>query len=358
MITALIMAGGEGTRFWPLSRKDNPKQFLKLNDDQQTMLQQTVERISELVASEKIFIATNASYEKAIKEQLTEIPEENIIIEPLKRNTAPSIGLASIVIEDKYPGSNMIVLPADHLIQDQAKFIDILKKGIMTAAAGPNLVTIGIEPTHPETGYGYIHFGEEVHNINGDRVYKVADFREKPDLETAKEFLESGSYLWNSGMFIWNLQTILNSIEEHLPQLYQSLQKIKEALNSENEKEVTAAEFAEMESVSIDYGIMEKAADIFVIPGSFGWDDLGSWPALERIKKVDGEGNVVIGKHYGIDTKNSIIHSTDKVITTIGLDSIVIVSTDDAVLICDKKRAQEVKRIREILAEEGLDNYL
>jgi mannose-1-phosphate guanylyltransferase len=358
MITALIMAGGEGTRFWPLSRKDNPKQFLKLNDEQKTMLQQTVERIAQLVPYEQIFIATNDSYQQAIKDQLAEVPEDNIIIEPLKRNTAPSIGLSSVIIEEKYPGSTMLVLPADHLIKDQNNFLDILKKAIMTAATGKNLVTIGIEPTHPETGYGYIHFGDKLHTIDGDSVFKVENFTEKPDLDTAAEFLKDGSYLWNSGMFIWNLNSILANIEEHLPKLHLSLEKIREALNTEQQAEIIKEEFEKMESISIDYGIMEKADDIFVIPGSFGWDDLGSWPALERIKKVDEQGNVVVGKHYGIDTKNSIIHSTDKVITTIGLDNIVIVNTDDAVLICDKKRAQEVKRIREILSEEGLDDYL
>jgi len=358
MITALIMAGGEGTRFWPLSRKDNPKQFLKLNDEQKTMLQQTVERINVLVPYEQIFIATNANYAKAIKEQLLEIPEKNIIIEPFKRNTAPSIALSSVIIEDKYPGSTMLVLPADHLIKDQASFIDTLEKGIMTSAAGTNLVTIGIEPTHPETGYGYIHFGDKLHTIDGDNIYEVRNFTEKPDLEKAKEFLDEGTYLWNSGMFIWNLNSILKSIEEHLPEMHNSLERIREALNSEVEKEVINNEFEKMESISIDYGIMEKADNIFVIPGSFGWDDLGSWPALERIKKVDKSGNVVVGKHYGIDTTNSIIHSPDKVITTIGLDNVVIVNTEDAVLICDKERAQEVKRIRNILEDEGLEDHL
>jgi mannose-1-phosphate guanylyltransferase len=352
------MAGGEGTRFWPLSRKDNPKQFLKLNDNQKTMLQETVERINELVPLEQVFIATNEAYQKAIKKQLDGIPEENIIVEPMKRNTAACIGLSSVVIEDKYPGSTMIVLPADHLIKDQKRFVDILRKSIMTAATGNNLVTIGIEPTHPETGYGYIHFGDKLHTIDGDQVFEVRNFTEKPDLSTAKEFLEEGTYLWNSGMFIWQLSSILSNIETHLPEMYESLERIKSALGTDLAQKVIRDEFEKMQSVSIDYGIMEKADDIFVIPGSFGWDDLGSWPALERVKKVDADGNVVIGKHYGIDTTNSIIHSPHKVVTTIGLDDVVIVDTEDAILICDKKRAQEVKEIRNILADEGLENCL
>jgi len=358
MITALIMAGGEGTRFWPLSRKDHPKQFLKLNDNQKTMLQETVERINELVPLEQVFIATNEAYQKAIKKQLDGIPEENIIVEPMKRNTAACIGLSSVVIEDKYPGSTMIVLPADHLIKDQKRFVDILRKSIMTAATGKNLVTIGIEPTHPETGYGYIHFGDQLHTIDGDQVFEVRNFTEKPDLSTAKEFLEEGTYLWNSGMFIWQLSSILANIETHLPEMYESLERIKDALGTDLSQKVIKDEFEKMQSVSIDYGIMEKADDIFVIPGSFGWDDLGSWPALERVKKVDADGNVVIGKHYGIDTTNSIIHSPNKVVTTIGLDDVVIVDTEDAILICDKKRAQEVKEIRNILEAEGLEDCL
>jgi len=358
MITALIMAGGEGTRFWPLSRKDHPKQFLKLNDDQKTMLQETVERINELVPLEQVFIATNEDYQKAIKKQLDGIPEKNIIVEPIKRNTAACIGLSSVVIEDKFPGSTMIVLPADHLIKDEIKFVNILSKAVMTAAIGKNLVILGIKPTRPETGYGYIHYGNHLHTIDGNQVFEVQNFTEKPDLDTAKEFLEAGNYLWNSGMFIWQLDSILYNINKHLPKMHGSLLKIKNALGTDLEKEVIKNEFEQMESVSIDYGIMEKADDIFVIPSSFGWDDLGSWPALERVKKMDNNGNIVVGKHYGIDTTNSIIYSPDKVVTTIGLNDVVIVNTEDAILICDKKRAQEVKDIRYILKEEGLEDRL
>jgi mannose-1-phosphate guanylyltransferase len=322
------------------------------------MLQETVERIKELVPIEQIFIATNEAYQEAIKNQLDGIPSENIVVEPMKRNTAACIGLSSVVIENKYPGSTMIVLPADHLIKDENKFVDILSKAVMTAATGKNLVTLGIKPNHPETGYGYIHYGNHLHTIDGDQVFEVQNFTEKPDLDTAKEFLEAGNYLWNSGMFIWQLSSILSNIERHLPEIYESLERIKNALGTDLAQKVIKDEFEKMQSVSIDYGIMEKADDIFVIPGSFGWDDLGSWPALERVKKVDSNGNVVIGKHYGIDTTNSIIHSPNKVVTTIGLDDVVIVDTEDAILICDKKRAQEVKEIRNILADDGLEDCL
>lgn len=358
MITALIMAGGQGTRFWPLSRANRPKQFLKLTDDQKTMLQKTVERIKGLVPPEQVFIATNENYRKAIEDQLPEVPAENLIIEPYKRDTAPSIGLSAIYINRKFPGSTMIVLPADHLIKDEERFVELLRKAIMVAAAGENLVTMGIKPTHPETGYGYIHFGQVYHRIDDDRVYRVKAFTEKPDLDTARSFLEDGNYLWNSGMFVWNINTILKEIENHMPHLSESLAKIEKALDTDLEEKVIRDEFKKIEGISIDYGIMEKAENIFVLPGDFGWDDLGSWPALERVKKMDKDGNVILGKHYGIDTRNSIIHSPDKVVTTIGLENIVIVNTEDAILICDKNRAQEVKEIRQILQDNGMEDCL
>ncbi|ADQ14109.1 mannose-1-phosphate guanylyltransferase [Halanaerobium hydrogeniformans] len=358
MINALIMAGGEGTRFWPLSRKNKPKQFLKLSDEQCNMLQKTVHRIKSFVGLENIYISTNQLYAPAIKEQLSHLPAENIIIEPLKKGTAPSIALSTAVISKKNPGSTIIVLPSDHLIQDSEAFIEIIKKAVMTASIGKNLVTIGIEPTHPETGYGYIQYGKEIHNIDGKSVFKVEKFREKPDLAKAREYLEAGNYLWNSGIFVWNIKTILASFKKYLPEIYQSMLKIKKALGSENETEIIRTEFEKMPEITVEYGIMEKIENIYVIPGSFGWDDLGSWPALARIKKSDQEGNIVVGKHYGIDTTNSIIYSQDKVITTIGLDNLVIVDTDDAILICDKDRAQDVKKIRDILAAAGLEAYI
>lgn len=358
MITALIMAGGEGTRFWPLSRSHRPKQFLKLTDDQQTMLQATVERISELVPLEQVFIATNKAYQRPIEKQLKGIPAENIIVEPVKRDTAACIGLSALIIDRKYPGSTMIVLPADHLIEEKDNFLNILKKAVMVAATGCNLVTLGINPTHPETGYGYIHYGELTHRIDGDEVYQVEAFTEKPDIIKARKFLEEGTYLWNSGMFVWQVRSILDNIELYMPELSASLGRIGQALGTDLAEKVICDEFEDLIGISIDYGIMEKADNIFVIPGSFGWDDLGSWPALERVKKLDDNGNVIVGKHYGIDTLDSIIHSPDKVVTTIGVKNIVIVDTEDAILICDKNRAQEVKEIRQILEDNGMEECL
>lgn len=358
MISALIMAGGEGSRFWPLSRKKMPKQFLKLSDEQCNMLQKTVQRIKPLVDLDNIYISTNSHYAEQIKEQVSQLDEANIIVEPLKKGTAPSIALSAAVISKRNPGSTIIVLPSDHLVKDNESFIRVMKRAVMTASIGKNIVTIGIKPSHPETGYGYIEYGAKAHTIDGCPVYKVENFKEKPDLNTAEKYLVAGNYLWNSGMFVLNIKTLFASFKKHLPEIYQAILKIKAALGSEDQAELIKAEFEKMPEITVEYGIMEKADNIYLIPADFGWDDLGSWPALGRIKKEDEKGNIVIGKHYGIDTTNSIIYSPDKLITTIDLDNLVIVDTNDAVLICNKDRAQDVKKIRDLLSNAGLEEHL
>ncbi|AGB42262.1 mannose-1-phosphate guanylyltransferase [Halobacteroides halobius DSM 5150] len=358
MITPLIMAGGVGSRFWPLSRKDRPKQFLNLVDEDRSMIQATVDRISKLTAHENIFIATNDRYAHKMKEQLPEIPMDNIAVEPMRKNTAACIGLASLYIERKDPEAVMMVLPSDHLIKDEANFLEVMESAVEVANRGDNLVTLGIRPNHPETGYGYIDYASKYDEIDGNEVFEVNAFTEKPDKETAKKFVDDGTYLWNSGMFVWKVSTIRKMFKEHMPQLHKGLQKMKEALGTPKEREVVTEEFAKLDSISIDYGIMEKAENIYVIPGSFGWDDIGSWPALERVEKRDKNGNVIKGEHIGIDTENTIVHGNGKIVTTVGLDDVVIVDTEDAILVCDKKRAQEVKEIRNLLADNGLEKCL
>lgn len=358
MKTVLIMAGGAGTRFWPLSRKDNPKQFLKLTSDEKTMLQCTVDRVKEMVDINQIFIATNNLYVDKIANQLPKLPRENIIVEPCKRNTAPCIGLASLYINNKYPDSTMVVLPSDHVIEDNDSFIDILDSAINYAEKGQNIITLGIKPNKPETGYGYIHLGNKIENIKGNNIFKVNKFTEKPDYQTAARFYEDGDYYWNSGMFVWKTKTILNKIETHLPDIYESLQKIADAIGASNEEEVINKEFSCMNGISIDYGVLEKEKDIFVIPANFGWNDVGSWPALSEINKKDKFDNTINSEHVGIDTTDSIIYSEDKLVTSIGVDNLIIVNTKDAILVCNKNNAQDVKKLREILKDKGLDQYL
>lgn len=358
MITPLIMAGGVGSRFWPLSRKDRPKQFLNLVDKDRSMIQATVDRISKLTAHDNIFIATSQEYVEKMKEHLPEIPAENLTVEPMRRNTAACIGLAALYIERKDPDGVMVVLPSDHLIIDEERFLDTVHSAVKVAEEGDNLVTIGIEPSHPETGYGYINYQNKYDEVNGHEVFEVKAFTEKPNREQAERFLEAGTYLWNSGMFVWKVSTIRKMFELHMPQLHQGLEIMKDGIGTAQEVEILKDQFEKLADISIDYGIMEKAEDIYVIPGSFGWDDIGSWPALERVEKRDKHGNVIRGHHIGIDTKNTIVHGNGKIITTVGLDDIVIVDTEDAILICDKKRAQEVKEIRNLLKSKGLEECL
>ena len=355
-VVAVIMAGGKGERFWPRSRRNMPKQFLSLTDDGKTMIQHTVERIRPLVDIEDVFIVTNKDYEDLVKDQLTGLPQENILLEPTARNTAPCVGLAATYIRKKYEDAIMLVLPSDHLIKFNGIFINTLKDAIQAAHEGQNMVTIGITPNYPETGYGYINFGEEKEGANN--VYKVERFVEKPNLQVAKEYLDSGKYLWNSGMFVWKASTILNQFENYLPEMYQGLLRIEESIGTSQEEEVLSKEFNDFKSESIDYGIMEKANAIYTIPGGFGWDDVGSWLALERFNRSNEDGNVVSGNVISIDTKNAIVQGSDKLIATIGVENLIIVDTEDAMLICAKDSTQDVKKVIENLKICNRNEYL
>lgn len=353
--TALIMAGGRGERFWPKSRKNLPKQFLSLTGDGRTMIQLTVERILPLVDMQDIYIATNRSYKALVREQLPELPEENILCEPVAKNTAPCIGLGAVHIAKKYEDAVMFVLPSDHLIKYNTMYLDTLRRASEVAEAGDNLVTLGIMPSYPETGYGYIKF---LPNARRGVAFEVDRFVEKPDLETAKQYLATEQYLWNSGMFIWRVSTILRSIEKYLPDTYAGLRRIGDAIGAPDEKEVLEKEFSAFKSESIDYGIMEKADHIYTLPGSFGWDDVGSWNAVERIQPANEFGNVVHGNAVTVDTKRCIIQGDKKLIATVGLEDIIIVDTDDALLVCEKGDASEIKKVLENLKICNRTEYL
>ncbi|MCI9124553.1 MAG: NTP transferase domain-containing protein [Eubacterium sp.] len=353
--TALIMAGGRGERFWPKSRKSLPKQFLSLTEDGKTMIQLTIERIRPLVRMEDIFISTNRVYRELVLEQLPEILPENILCEPVGRNTAPCIGLAAVHMAKRYDDALMIVLPSDHLIKYNQMFLNVLKEGCGIAQKAANLVTIGITPDYPETGYGYIKYRPEESDGN---AYAVERFVEKPDVETAKEYLETEEYLWNSGMFVWKVSTIMDNIRTALPDLYEGLVKIGETLGTEKQEMVLEKVFPEFESVSIDYGIMEKAQNIFILPGVFGWDDVGSWLAVDRIRKSNESGNVVSGNIITIHSKNNIIQGGKKLIAAVGLEGLIIVDTEDATLICEKGSAPDIKMVLENLKICNREEYL
>lgn len=354
-ITALIMAGGRGERFWPRSRKNMPKQFLSLTDDGKTMIQLTVDRIRPLVELEDIYIVTNADYKPLVQTQISGIPEENILCEPVGKNTAPCIGLGAVHISKKYDDAVMMVLPSDHLIKYNGMFVNALKQAVEIAEKGENLVTIGITPDYPETGYGYIKFNSEV---TESHAFAVERFVEKPTLEVAKEYLASEEYLWNSGMFLWKVSTILKNMQQYIPNTYTGLISIQNAINTSDFDSVLEKEFSAFESESIDYAIMEKTSNIYILPGTFGWDDVGSWLAVDRIKRSNEFGNVVSGNIITISTKNCIIEGSSKLIATVGLEDLIIVDTEDATLICEKNSAGDIKKVLENLKICNRDEYI
>lgn len=353
--TALIMAGGKGERFWPKSRQSLPKQFLSLTNDGKTMIQLTVERILPLVSLEDIYIATNTNYKHLVLEQLPGIPAENVLCEPVGRNTAPCIGLGAVHIQRKYEDAIMIVLPSDHLIKYNNIFTETLANACDVAEINANLVTIGITPNYPETGYGYIKADK---NKQLKKTYSVERFVEKPDFNLAKTYVESGDYYWNSGMFIWKLSSILENMKNFMSDTYNGLLKIQAAIKTPEEENVLKNIFPEFVSDSIDYGIMEKASGIYLIPGNFGWDDVGSWLAVERVKGTDDAQNTLTGNVIALNTSHCTIEGKKRLIAALGLKDLIIVDTDDALLIADKNSAGDIKKILAVLRDTDRENYL
>lgn len=338
---AVILAGGAGTRLWPRSRKGSPKQLLDLVSGR-TMLQSTYDRILPLVPPQNVLVVTGGSYLSLVREQLPDLPEKNIIVEPAGRGSAPAIGLAAIHLVRSHPKEVMICLPADHVITQEDKFRRVLQAAAKVADEG-YLVTLGIQPRGPETGYGYIQVDEYLESISGHEVYKVKRFTEKPARGTAEAFLHSGDYFWNSGIFIWRVDTILGEIERLMPKLHHQLLEIREALGSAEEPEVLERVWESVESKTVDYGIMEKAIKAAVLPTSVGWSDVGSWASLIELLPADAQGNVVVGDHLGLDTKGTLVVSPQRLVATIGVEDLVIVDTEDALLICSRDRTEDVK---------------
>jgi mannose-1-phosphate guanylyltransferase len=354
---AVIMAGGRGTRFWPKSREKLPKHLQDILG-KRTLIQETVDRIGPLIPVKNILIVTGANHSDVIKQQLPNLPEENIIVEPVGRNTAPCIGLAAMHIKKKNPEGVMFVLPSDHYIGDEEAFRRTIAIAGEMAQRGNHLLTIGIKPTDPETGYGYMEQGEAAAAIRGEEIFQVKSFREKPDIEQAKTFLENGGFLWNSGMFVWKVSTILNKIEKLLPDLYKSLKEIEDALGTDSEKNIISKAYKEITPISIDNGIMESSGKTLLVRGDFGWSDIGSWSALWEMWDKDENGNAVKGRFVGIDSSNSLIYSPDKLVALVGVEDLVVVETADSILVCKKKASQDVKKLVEMLEEKNMKEYL
>lgn len=353
----LIMAGGKGERFWPMSRVDMPKQFLPLTDSPLTMIQLTVKRIQPLVNVEDIYIVTNEKYKQLMYEQLPYIKKENILFEPCGKNTAPCIGLATAVIEKRYKDANVIVLASDHIVKNETIYLNNLELALKYSNLG-HIVTLGIIPEHIETGYGYIKLSNKV--SESDIIYKVEKFVEKPDYDTAKDYCNSGNYLWNSGMFIWKNSVMIDSFKKYMPELYKSVEKIYKSVDSENYNSVVFEEYNRIQSESIDYGIMEKSDNIYVIPGNFGWDDVGSWLSVERLKNIDNNNNILNGNIVSYDSKNNIVinNSKKKLMSLVGIENMVLINTEDVILIMNKDSSQDIKKMLQQLKGTENEMYL
>lgn len=349
----VIMAGGGGTRFWPLSRQTTPKQLLNLSG-KDLMVNEAIDRLSKTADKNDIFIVTNKTQvAKMLEATNGRIQKNHILSEPSARNTAVCIGYAALEIIKKYGDGIMVITPSDAYIKNESEFTRILGIAVKAAEEKDALVTVGITPTFAATGYGYIKFQK-----SGESVLKVLEFKEKPDEATAKKYVDSGEYAWNSGMFIWKASTILKNFERFLPDIYADLQKIGDAMNTADELKVIDEVYPKITSISIDYGIMEKADNVYVVPGEFGWNDVGSFDMLGVLHDADENGNIKIGDQINVDTKNCITYSSGRLVATIGLENVVVIETGDAILVCDKNKVQDVKKVVEQLKAAGRTELL
>lgn len=348
MLCALIMAGGKGTRFWPLSTEEKPKQFLNLIGNK-TMIQMTINRIKPIIPIERIFVCTGKKYIDLVKSQLPELPDRNIIVEPEGRNTTPCIALSAFVIKRYYKNAKMVVLPSDHLIRNEEGFRNIiLEANIFLKENNNAIITLGMEPDRPETGYGYIKYDNKKIQDVKNQVIKVEKFVEKPNKELAKKYLSFGNYLWNGGMFLWTVENILNEIGKYSPNTYEALYKIEE-VKEENLQDLINDEYKNTEEISIDYSVLEKSNEVYVIPSDFGWDDIGSWEAIERYKEKDNIGNVLIGQSKTINGKNNLLVSSNNKVLVEGLSNIYVIENDGKIIIGQKSNVANINELKSLI---------
>lgn len=353
---AVIMAGGAGTRLWPMSRKNLPKQLQKLVSEK-TLIQETFDRIAKALPAARIFVSTNTDCVGEIKNQLPDIPAENYIIEPEARNTAPAIGYIATFIGKRDPKAIVATIASDHSVQNEVEFVSALNTGYDAIEKNPEyLGTVGLKPTRPDTGLGYIKMGDQMPD-HGTKIYKVEKFVEKPDLATAKKYLKSWGYLWNASYFIWRADTLLSWYEKHLPETAKALERIGEAIGTEQFNDVLKIEFAKTDKEPIDTAIVEKLDKVLVVPADLGWSDIGNWSALFDIM---GNGETVIsrGEHIDHDSENILVYGDQKLVATVGLKDIIVVDTGDVILVANRHRAQEVKELIDGLKTQGKEKYL
>ncbi len=363
---AIIMAGGVGTRFWPKGRAKLPKQFLKIGSDSDTMIQKTVKRLDGMIPNTKIFIVTNINYKSLVKKQLPHIPEENIICEPFGRNTAPCIALACLYIKQFNPKAGVFVIPSDHIVNNVKDFQNVVKTGLSFVKDNGGIVTLGISPTKPETGYGYIQFDSDVLTEvtlpvtpeYKDTVYKVKTFAEKPTLEVAKAFLESGDFLWNSGMFIFRVDTMMDEFKNNLPEIYSEMISLENKLYDKEFPKLLEDTYSQIKGISVDYGIMEKSSQVYTIRSYFDWSDVGSWDEIYNMKQKDENGNLTQGMSVLINTKNCMVLNDQRITAVVGCEDLLIIDTDNGLLVCKRGESQNVKEVVDYLRRKGLDQYL
>jgi mannose-1-phosphate guanylyltransferase len=356
MLHAVIMAGGSGTRFWPQSRRALPKQFLHFGSPR-TLLQETVDRGSGFIPAERTWIVTGAAHAAETARQVPEVPGTNVLIEPCGRNTAPCIGLAAMRILATDPDAVMLVMPADHVIRSAAEFQRTVEQAVaIIERVSSTLVLFGVVPTYPATGFGYIQRGEPLANSTG---FRVAAFREKPDVATATQYVASREFFWNCGLFVWRADTILEQLERHTPEITTRLKQLQPVIGTDLWPATLAAEFPQMPSISIDYGVLEKANFVAVIPATFDWHDVGSWQALARLLPADAHGNTVSGRFCGLDSTGCIVRSSEQhLIATYGVSDLIIVQTPDATLVADKRDENSLRQLIAELERRGMSEFL
>ncbi len=355
----IIMAGGIGVRFWPISKTATPKQFIDILGDGTTLIQKTYRRFAEICPEENIYVVTNAQYNELVKTQLPNIADEQIVLEPSRRNTAPCIAYANHKIKAKNKDAVIVIAPSDHIIMDEANFAEVISNGLSLVAKQDSLLTIGIRPSYPNTGYGYIQFDEEKPNKENSAIYHVKTFTEKPVREMAEQFIESGDFLWNAGIFMWSLNAIETAFNQYLPEVNDLFESGKGLYNTAEEAAFIQQVYGVCKNISIDYGIMEKAKNVLVYAANFGWSDLGTWGALYEIREKDENQNSIVGKRVKMyDTNNCIINAKPYKVTVLqGLDGYIVVDTDEVLLVCKKEEEQQIRQYVNDVAIDFGDEY-
>ncbi len=354
---AVIMAGGVGSRFWPRSRQASPKQFLRFSGDR-SLIQTTMDRLAPIVPPERVLVVTHARYAEHTQRQLSDVPIENILAEPIARNTAPCIAFAAAHLAARAPDATMLVLPADHVIRDQQAFEQVVATAARKAQTPGALVTIGIEPTHPETGYGYIQYEADDDEPGEAAAYPVLTFAEKPDQATAERFVDSGDFVWNSGMFVWRVDSIQAAMEAHLPLVAKTFAPIASSPDASRNDETVVQAYADCPSVSIDYGIMERAADVWCVPASFGWNDVGDWRAFADLQETDDRGNALQGDVLIHASARCCVEAGERTVALVGVNDLIVIDTPDALLVCHRDAAQGVKNIVNHLSINDRDDVI